>query len=70
MPGLQLLAGATLRRELAKLDTILKHVANVRGKVEPLMKQQKLLSPAQKEKAIELLYEASESESRAKESAG
>ena len=48
----------------SQIDANRKRVAEVRAKIEPLMRQQKLLTPQQKEKATELLFEAGEMEEK------
>ncbi len=47
-----------------KIDADLKQIEKIRQTVEPLLRHQKGLSAAQKEKATELLYNASEVEER------
>jgi uncharacterized protein (DUF342 family) len=52
--------------EFQHLSAVLEQSRSVRAKVEPIMKCQKSLLPAQREKAIELLYNASEAEEQAR----
>jgi uncharacterized protein (DUF342 family) len=47
-----------------EIDRNRARVADVRTKIEPLMKHVKMLTPQQKERATELLYEAGELEAR------
>lgn len=58
---------AQCAQQLPEIELQLKKVAKVRQTIEPLLRNQKNLTAAQKEKATELLYEADEVEKTARE---